>query len=269
MSVEFITPVLKNSRSTGLNKFVLVCLANYADEHGVSYPSVSTLANRCGISETSVHKCIKKLMALGEVELVEAGGMANQIKKANRYKIHVPQDPFVRQPRKKVILNDLETTGTQYAGVRDTQGCVECTPAQDVRVRSTVKTGARGVPIPVRAAHPIPSVDTSVNRHKEIAENAGDLTLTSETPKKDKRRTSCFEELERHVVRNLGLTTEDAYWLWDKWEGNGWKVDGKSMACWRSTASSWERTKRIFPSQNKEGKGNRFSGSKTGIVSTS
>lgn len=170
MSVEFISDVLKNSRSTGLDKFVLVCLANYAGESGLAWPSVKRLADRCGISESSVHKCIKSLLALGEVELVEIGGRVNEKKHANKYQLHIPKDPYNRVPCKRPSKKDLEETGASSAPVRELHPYADSTGAKDEPVRNTEKTGASHEPVPVRTANPNPSSYPSVNR--QISEDS-------------------------------------------------------------------------------------------------
>lgn len=40
--------------------------------------------------------------------------------------------------------------------------------------------------------------------------------------------------------REVGLFPRDAEAAWNKWEGNGWKNDGKPIRCWKSTVRSWK-----------------------------
>jgi DNA-binding MarR family transcriptional regulator len=46
-------------------KFVLIMLANYADESGKCWPSVQTLATNTGLSTATVKRALKKLIARG------------------------------------------------------------------------------------------------------------------------------------------------------------------------------------------------------------
>lgn len=49
-------------------KFVLIMLANYADESGKCWPSVETLCSDTGMSRAAVHKALAKLVKRGLVE---------------------------------------------------------------------------------------------------------------------------------------------------------------------------------------------------------
>lgn len=68
-----------------------------------------------------------------------------------------------------------------------------------------------------------------------------------ESVRETKRRGSRDELIEFCV--GLSLPESDGEWLFDKWEGNGWKNDGKAILDWRATARTWKRTGTIFPSQ--------------------
>jgi hypothetical protein len=63
-----------------------------------------------------------------------------------------------------------------------------------------------------------------------------------------------YEEIRDFVLQQLQLPESDAEWLWEKWQGNGWRNNGHAMSKWRETASQWERQKNIFPSQKNSGK---------------
>lgn len=39
----------------------------------------------------------------------------------------------------------------------------------------------------------------------------------------------------------IGLPESDGDACFDKWQGNGWKNDGKPIVCWRSTMRSWKK----------------------------
>lgn len=52
-------------------KFILVCLANYADENGECWPKLDTLARNAGCGRRSVQRYIDELCELGLVEKVE------------------------------------------------------------------------------------------------------------------------------------------------------------------------------------------------------
>lgn len=64
-------------------------------------------------------------------------------------------------------------------------------------------------------------------------------------------RTESREEFDG-FIRDTGLYANDAEWLWNKWEANGW-VNGKAkIKDWRATARAW-KAQGYFPSQKPNG----------------
>jgi hypothetical protein len=55
----------------------------------------------------------------------------------------------------------------------------------------------------------------------------------------------------------IGLPASDGEWLFDKWEGNGWKNDGRTIKDWRGTVRTWKRSGSIFPSQKNGSNGHK------------
>lgn len=49
-------------------KFVLIMLANYADENGKCWPSIETLCKDTSLSRSAVHKALSKLIKRGIVQ---------------------------------------------------------------------------------------------------------------------------------------------------------------------------------------------------------
>jgi len=56
-----------------------------------------------------------------------------------------------------------------------------------------------------------------------------------------------YEDVRAFCVQ-IELSEQDAEWLFDKWEGSGWKNNGRSILDWKATARSWKKIS-IFPSQ--------------------
>lgn len=69
-------------------KYVLIMLANYADESGKCWPSVQTLANDTGLSTATVKRVLKKLTDRGVLSRAQRrkGGM----KTSNLYALNWP-----------------------------------------------------------------------------------------------------------------------------------------------------------------------------------
>lgn len=69
MSVEYLSKVFKESKSTLAARLVLLALADFANDHGECWPAVETIANKAMISERNARLCIRKLEESGELEV--------------------------------------------------------------------------------------------------------------------------------------------------------------------------------------------------------
>lgn len=65
MSIEAMSWVLKLDVSRSSEKFILVCLANYADERGVCFPSIATLARDTSQDRKTIIANLKRLTESG------------------------------------------------------------------------------------------------------------------------------------------------------------------------------------------------------------
>jgi hypothetical protein len=78
MSVYVSTDVWKYSKATGGAFVVLLCLADQANDDGLSWWSVPKIAVRCRMSERSVRRHLIELRAIGEVEIEWREGHSNR-----------------------------------------------------------------------------------------------------------------------------------------------------------------------------------------------
>lgn len=91
MSVRVMSWVWDHSQAEGTDRLVLLAISDSADHDGSNaWPSVSTIAQKARISERTVQRSIRSLVALGEL-LVEdqAGGHAGvrADRRPNRYRV--------------------------------------------------------------------------------------------------------------------------------------------------------------------------------------
>lgn len=89
MSIELMTKVWKyRTQLTPVQKFVLFCLADHANNSGYCFPSQETIAYNCEVSRRTVVRVIKELESLGFIE-VRRQQVAQKITK-NHYHVLVP-----------------------------------------------------------------------------------------------------------------------------------------------------------------------------------
>lgn len=81
--------VRAHSGATGPPRGVLTVIATYADDEGVSWPSIDTIARDSGYSRSTVHRSIGALVESGELIVTRGGGRGI----SSRYRI--PLSPSV------------------------------------------------------------------------------------------------------------------------------------------------------------------------------
>lgn len=78
MSYEATDAVLKQSRSRGTERLILLVLATHANpESGEAWPSISTLATESMMGERQVQALIRRLQVAGELTIQEGRGRKN------------------------------------------------------------------------------------------------------------------------------------------------------------------------------------------------
>jgi hypothetical protein len=210
LSVEYIALAFVKSKAEATSKFVLVTLANFADENGYCYPSVRKLMQYTCLSDRAVQQSISNLIELGEVEKVREGGQFNGKNVSNTYQILLGRG----EPHSPPGGNDVHQGGEPHS--------------------------PRGVNHVRSIRHIEPSLEPSITYTNG---SAGD-----EKKRKYKAKAESYEELRGYVLEKLGLQNDDAIWLYAKWQGNDWKVNNRPMASWKMTAQSWKAAG-YFPSQ--------------------
>ena len=74
MSIKIMSQVWAESQQDGGNLLVLLAIADFADDWGVSFPSVLTLAKKSRLSESSVHRILRHLQDSGELQIKRQEG---------------------------------------------------------------------------------------------------------------------------------------------------------------------------------------------------
>lgn len=74
MSVKVSQSVWAHSRAKGAELLLLLAIADVADDEGVAYPSLATLANKIRMGERNTHYLVKKLCAAHELSVETGAG---------------------------------------------------------------------------------------------------------------------------------------------------------------------------------------------------
>jgi hypothetical protein len=113
--------VWENSRARGLTKLVLLAIAKHCDQDGIAWPGSGTVAELAGIDRSNVFDHIKRLVAMGELEVLTRGGG----RKSTRYRVitaDAKQPDLI--PRRNGHVGDGAATPPQRGGLwrTDTTG---------------------------------------------------------------------------------------------------------------------------------------------------
>ena len=98
MSWRATTAVKKESRSEGTALLFSLMLADYADDYGICWPAIATLAEDCRVNERTIRRQIEELKEMGEL-LVYRRRRATSV-----YILNLPSlKPWDDEARRKVI----------------------------------------------------------------------------------------------------------------------------------------------------------------------
>lgn len=104
MSIKIMTEVWETSPARGTELFLLIALADFANDQGECWPGVETLARKIRATRRSVQRLLRNLEEAGLVTCLEGGG-----RESNRYLVHTrdkitppPATPEPPQQRKIV-----------------------------------------------------------------------------------------------------------------------------------------------------------------------
>lgn len=74
MAISVMTTVWEASKLGGTELLLLLGIADFANQEGIAYPSVGTLAKKIRMSERNTHYLLKKLEESGELEVKRNAG---------------------------------------------------------------------------------------------------------------------------------------------------------------------------------------------------
>lgn len=84
-NIRVYCAVQDHSKAAGADFTLLLVMARWADDDGICWPSIPSLAKCCHVSERSIQATIARLIATGELKLLERGGGSHD--DTNKYQI--------------------------------------------------------------------------------------------------------------------------------------------------------------------------------------
>lgn len=87
MSVRTMAKVWEGSSHAGSELLMLLAIADFADDDGKAFPSISTLAQKCRTTPRYAIKLLDALVASRELEVLKHGGVMGRGGKTNMYRV--------------------------------------------------------------------------------------------------------------------------------------------------------------------------------------
>lgn len=142
MSIDLMSAVWQQGPNETVQRFVLLALANYADQEGYCWPSYSSLAERCAISRSTAMRTVKALETDGWIR-------------------RQARQTAAGQPSSNGYFIDLARLGLVAESDRGSSTAPPRVVAQCDQGSSTAPLGV------VAQRHPIRHIDPSLNRQSE------------------------------------------------------------------------------------------------------
>jgi hypothetical protein len=119
MSLYALTQVFHSSNADGSARLVLLAIADCADDDGIAFPSLPTLAVKAHVSRDTARRKIEELVKLGELEILEKGDG----RKSTRYRVLFVQNNTIRTGGNLPPLKNKPSEGLQFATPGVAQPC--------------------------------------------------------------------------------------------------------------------------------------------------
>jgi hypothetical protein len=137
MSIKVMSDVWDHSRANGTPLLVLLCLADWANDDGECWPSISTIGKKCRLKDNRhVKRVIRELERINEVVVVVEGGKSSRKGgvRSNLYMItvHMPADSMTVADWASSGLTDIHHQGHSPRKVQNGDHGTEEAPSSSV-----------------------------------------------------------------------------------------------------------------------------------------
>jgi len=95
VSVRTMAKVWEQSAHAGSELLMLLAIADFADDDGRAFPSITRLAEKCRTTSRYAIKLLDALVASGELAIVKHGGVMGRGGKTNLYRILLKGSPGI------------------------------------------------------------------------------------------------------------------------------------------------------------------------------
>lgn len=127
MSIKVMNAVWEHSPAKGSELLLLLALADSANDSGLAYPSVTTLAQKIRMGKRNTQYLLKKLEADGLIAIGKGAGLPTTRGATNRYRLLLPDpqlpmfspaeipEKVIHRGAKAIAPQKAENTGANFA----------------------------------------------------------------------------------------------------------------------------------------------------------
>ena len=121
MSIEHLNAAFNSDIKPSARKFVLVALADYANEDGHAYPSIETIARKTGMNPKTVRNHLAELVKMGWI--YDSGERVGKTKQIPKYILRLPKTVGYqnREGYKTKATKIGRVNGTKNGSLKDYQ----------------------------------------------------------------------------------------------------------------------------------------------------
>lgn len=198
MSYRLVHDALHTDGCKGLTKFVLVALADYAnDETGECYPAQGTIAKIVGCSRRAVLKAIKDLESCGYITRTDKHGLTRQ------YKVTIPTCEHSSHNGVKSNCVNMVHTMPKSDCVNMVHTIEPAKPVNEVHIPVNV------VHTPVNQVHTNREYNREVNREVNNTQDKTDIKAKVIEPIKSNNSNVCLSSGDVINLSDIGLAAKE------------------------------------------------------------
>ena len=124
MSIKIMSQIWENGPDSMTDRFVLLCIADYANDGGIAWPSIASICKKTTLSDRGVQKSIRRLEASGWLVVETAAGR----KGCNNYHIKTPNTVHPEQsspPNVDTLPPNVETQTPEHGSPEPSRTIIE------------------------------------------------------------------------------------------------------------------------------------------------
>src|SRR5207249_2938860 len=140
--VAYRTAAIRQATYLGITKLVMMTCAEFADDNGIFWHSIRSLARSSGLSVGATHDAVQELLRSGVLKLLRHGGPKIG---SNKYQFDlsaIPAHPTVYE---------LNPPNVQFTDVHDANAAKTCSPTEHPVLQTNAKTTQRSPREPMDA----------------------------------------------------------------------------------------------------------------------